>query len=94
MDCPCCVGKKCAMHYFGLNEDCECICNDRKLKEFARAVEDFVVRHGAHDGPCTNEGNESEDACELHLETSEKRRKVVQDMLPEVKRILWEENPE
>ncbi len=32
-----------------------------------------MLRHGGHDGPCTNENVEEKEACTLHVEASQQR---------------------
>ena len=61
-------------------------CNDGRLtpegfiKELIATIQN-LLNHGAHEGPCTNEGFEMDDVCDFHLEASEIRQRDAIDLL-------------
>jgi hypothetical protein len=50
------------------------------VEELRRAIRE-LLKGGDHEGPCTNEGFEMEDACELHLRAAQERHDKAVDLL-------------
>lgn len=40
-----------------------------------------LLKYGAHEGPCTNDGREADGPCQLHFEASERRELAAYELL-------------
>lgn len=58
-----------------------------KWTELYKAAKDLINLGGRHKGPCTNQFNPHEEACELHLKTHAARWKRLRNAIKVVEKL-------
>mgnify|MGYP001610612334 CR=1 FL=1 len=55
--------------------------NHKELLDQALDMIRELMKNGEHEGSCDNVGNESEEPCQVHLDTSRRRRQAAHNFL-------------